>query len=54
MQWCFHKKCNDAYLKIPHEEGLALALIRIHLENRENKEVKTDTLIEFADIAITL
>ena len=47
MQWCL-------YLKIPHEEGLALALTRIHLENRENKEVKTDTLIEFADIAITL
>lgn len=46
MQWCL-------YLTILHE-GLALALIRIHLENRENKEVKTDTLIEFADIAITL
>ena len=35
------------YPNIPHKEGLAS--IRKHLENRENKEVTTDTLVEFAD-----
>ena len=37
-------------LKIPHEEGLAS--IRKHLDNRENKEVTTDTLVELADIVL--
>ena len=36
------------YPNIPHEEGLAS--IRKHLDNRENKEVTTDTLVELADI----
>ena len=35
------------YPNIPHKEGLAS--IRKHLENRENKEVTTDTLVELAD-----
>ena len=40
----------DLYLNIPHEK--ALASIRKHLGNRENKEVKTDTLVELADIVL--
>ena len=35
---------------IPHEEGLAS--IRKHLDNRENKEVTTDILVELADIVL--
>ena len=35
---------------ISHEEGLAS--IRKHLDNRENKEVTTDTLVELADIVL--
>ena len=38
------------YHNIPHEEGLAS--IRKHLDNRENKEVITDTLVELADIVL--
>ena len=38
------------YPNIPHEEGLAS--IRKHLNNRENKEVTTDTLVELADIVL--
>ena len=38
------------YPNIPHEEGLAS--FRIHLNNRENKEVATDTLVELADIVL--
>ena len=38
------------YLNIPHEEGLAS--IRKHLENREHKEVTTDTLVELTDIVL--
>ena len=33
-----------------HDEGLAA--IRKHLNNRENKEVTTDTLVELADIVL--
>ena len=36
------------YPSIPHEDDLAS--IRKHLNNRENKEVTIDTLVEFADI----
>ena len=35
------------YSNIPNEKSLAS--IRKHLDNRENKEVTTDTLVEFAD-----
>ena len=35
------------YPNIPHKEGLAS--IRKHLDNRENKDVATDTLVELAD-----
>ena len=35
------------YPNIPHEEGLAS--IKKHLDNRENKEVKTNTSVELAD-----
>ena len=38
------------YSNIPHEEGLAS--IRKHLDNRENKEVTTDYLVELADIIL--
>ena len=38
------------YPNIPHKEGLAS--IRKHLDNRENKEVTTDTLVELADIVL--
>ena len=38
------------YPNIPHEEGLAS--IRKHLDNRENKEVATNTLVELADIVL--
>ena len=38
------------YPNIPHKEGLAS--IRKHLDNRENKEVSTDTLVELADIVL--
>ena len=38
------------YLNIPHEEGLAS--IRNHLDNRENKELTTDTLVELTDIVL--
>ena len=38
------------YPNIPHKEGLAS--IRKHLDNRENKEVATDTLVELADIVL--
>ena len=38
------------YPNIPHEEGLAS--IRKHLDNRENKEVTTNTLVELADIVL--
>ena len=38
------------YPNIPHEEGLAS--IRKHLDNRENKEVTTDTLVELADTVL--
>ena len=38
------------YPNIPHEEGLAS--IRKYLENRENKEVTTDILVELADIVL--
>ena len=38
------------YPNIPHEEGLAS--IRKHLDNRENKKVTTDTLVELADIVL--
>ena len=38
------------YPSISHEEGLAS--IRKHLDNRENKEVTTDTLVELADIVL--
>ena len=38
------------YRNIPHEEGLAS--IRKHLDNRENKEVTTDTLVELANIIL--
>ena len=40
----------DLYPNIPHEEGLAS--IRKHLNNRENKEVATDALVELADIVL--
>ena len=36
------------YHNIPHKEGLAS--IRHHLDNGENKDVTTDTLVELADI----
>ena len=36
------------YPNIPHEEGLSS--IRKHLNNRENKEVTADTLVELAEI----
>ena len=35
---------------IPHEE--CLASIRKRLNNRENKEVTTDTLVELVDIVL--
>ena len=38
------------YPNIPHKEGLAS--IRKHLDNRENKEVTTDTLVELAYIVL--
>ena len=38
------------YLNIPHGEGLAS--LRKHLDNRQNKEVTTDTLVELADIVL--
>ena len=38
------------YPNIPHEEGLAS--IRKHLDNRESKEVTTNTLVELADIVL--
>ena len=38
------------YPNIPHEEGLAS--IRKFLNNRENKEVKTSTLVELTDIVL--
>ena len=38
------------YPNIPHDEGLAS--IRKPLNNRENKEVTTDTLVELADIVL--
>ena len=38
------------YPNIPHKEGLAS--IRNHVDNRENKEVTTDTLVELADIVL--
>ena len=38
------------YPNIPHKEGLAS--IRKHLDNRENKEVTTETLVELADIVL--
>ena len=38
------------YSNIPHKEGLAS--IRKHLDNRENKEVTTETLVELADIVL--
>ena len=38
------------YPNIPHEEGLAS--IRKHLNNRENNEVTTNTLVELADIVL--
>ena len=40
----------DLYPNIPHKEGLAS--ITKHLDNRENKEVTTDTLVELADIVL--
>ena len=38
------------YLNILHEEGLAS--MRNLLDNRENKELTTDTLVELADIVL--
>ena len=38
------------YPNIPHEEGLAS--IGKHLDNRENKEVTTDTLVELVDTVL--
>ena len=38
------------YPNIPIEEGLGL--IRKHLDNRENKEVTTNTLVELVDIVL--
>ena len=38
------------YPNIPHEEGLAS--IRKHLDNRENKEVRTNTIVEPANIVL--
>ena len=38
------------YPNIPHEESLAS--IKKHLDNRENKEVTTDTLVELPDIVL--
>ena len=38
------------YPNIPHAEGLASS--RKHLDNREIKEVTTDTLVELADIVL--
>ena len=38
------------YPNIPHEEGLDL--IRKHLDNRENKEMTTNTLVELAGIVL--
>ena len=38
------------YLNIPYEEGLAS--IRKHSDNRENKQLTTDTLVELADIVL--
>ena len=38
------------YPNIPHKGGLAS--IRKHLDNRENKEVTTDTLVELVDIVL--
>ena len=38
------------YPNIPHEEGFAST--RKHLNNRENKEVTTDILVELADIVL--
>ena len=38
------------YPNIPSKEGLAL--IRKDLDNRENKDVTTDTLVELADTAL--
>ena len=38
------------YSNIPNKEGLAS--IRKHLDNRENKEVTTETLVELADIVL--
>ena len=40
------------YPNIPHKEGLAS--IRNHVDNRENKEVTTDTLVELADIVLKI
>ena len=36
------------YPNVPNKEGLTS--IRKHLDNRENKEVTTDALVELADI----
>ena len=38
------------YPNIPHKERLAS--IRKQLDNRENKELTTDTLVELADIVL--
>ena len=38
------------YPNIPHDQGLAS--IRKHLNNRENKEITTKTLVELADIIL--
>ena len=38
------------YPNIPLEQGFAS--IRKHLDNRENKEVTTDTLVELVDIVL--
>ena len=38
------------YPNIPHEKGLAS--VRKHLNNREDKEVTTDTLVELAEIVL--
>ena len=40
------------YHNIPHEEGLAS--IGVHLNNRESKEVTTDTLVELVDIVLKI
>ena len=47
-------KCSidvvSLYPNMPHEEGLASS--REHLNNKEMKEVITDTLVELADIVL--